>query len=118
MSNSHLDEARRTVARAAAPEGGGKDPNLVLMVIDGTTGTLDPAFDAHVLPIYRWAQAWFKGWQSQSSLTQSFEQAVAKIQKTKGSWWGIAAGPTAGLIVTMSRIKWVYNGPYIFVQMI
>ena len=29
MSDTHLDEARSVVARAAAPEGGGKDPNLI-----------------------------------------------------------------------------------------
>ena len=64
MSDSHLADARSAIARAASPEASGKDPNLVLYILDGVAGTMDPAFDAHVLPAERFAQAVWDQWQS------------------------------------------------------
>ena len=114
ISDTHLDDARSVEARASAAEGGGKDPNLVLLFLDGPSGTLDPAFDAHVLPITRWAQAWFEGWQSRVHLTSAFENSGQKVRKATRTMWDVVAGPTAALLATMHRIKWAYNGPYIF----
>ena len=81
MSDTHLGDARGVVARAAAPEGCGKDLNLVLLCPAGPSGTLDPAFDAHVVPIARWAQAWFEGWQLHDHLSTAFENAKHKVQQ-------------------------------------
>ena len=36
---------------------GGRNPPLTLLAIDGTSGTLDPAFEAQVAPISNWATA-------------------------------------------------------------
>ena len=55
MSVTHLEWARRTLARAAAPPAAGKNPDLVLLAADAAGGTLDPAFDARVLPSRQWA---------------------------------------------------------------
>ena len=83
------------------------------MILDGPKGTLDPAFDAHCLPIMRWAQAWYEGWQSPRALTQAFADAKLKVAKAKRSVWDVAAGPTASLLGTLARIKWEHNGPSI-----
>ena len=113
FSDSHLDQTRSVVARAGSPEGSGKDPNLILMILDGPKGTLDSAFDAHCLPIMRWAQAWYENWQSPRVLTQAFADAKLKVARAKRSVWDVAAGPVAGLLGTMARIKWEHNGPSI-----
>ena len=57
MANSHLCNARRITARAVATDTGGKNFELVLYLADGATGTLDPAFAAHALPMFMWAVA-------------------------------------------------------------
>ena len=113
FSDSHLDQTRSVVARAGSPEGSDKDPNLILMILDGPKGTLDSAFDAHCLPIMRWAQAWYENWQSPRVLTQAFADAKLKVARAKRSVWDVAAGPVAGLLGIMARIKWEHNGPSI-----
>ena len=54
MAPSHLEAARRTIAKAVAPTAGGKSSQIVLYAADGARGTLDPAFDANVLPLQMW----------------------------------------------------------------
>ena len=58
VCDSVLHTARTRVAAAAAPQAGGKSPDLVLYIIDGPEGTLDPAFQAHSEPAKMWATAW------------------------------------------------------------
>jgi hypothetical protein len=48
-----LGTTRSRVATAAAPQ---------------ASGTLDPAFDAHVMPLKHWATAWWEGWNDEPSL--------------------------------------------------
>ena len=36
---------------------GGKNPDAVLMIADSAGGSVDPAYDAHCLPIKHWAMA-------------------------------------------------------------
>ena len=110
MSNSHLAQARRTIARASAPEGGGKDPNLVLYVVDGVSGSCDPAFDAHVLPVTRYATAWWEGWQPSATIASAYEHARARIFK-KNLAWGCVNGPLAALIVSLERMRWLFVSP-------
>ena len=57
MADTALEKVRRAIARAAAPEGTGKNYDLVLLACDADQGTMDPAFDVHVLPIQRWSMA-------------------------------------------------------------
>jgi hypothetical protein len=59
LSDTALATTRSRVACAAAPQAGGKNPDLTLYALDGSTGTLDPAFDSHILPIKYWAMAWW-----------------------------------------------------------
>ena len=48
-------ETRRMVAQVVAPETGGKNAELTLYLADGSTGTLDPLFAAHGVPVHSWA---------------------------------------------------------------
>ena len=109
MSDSTLLEARRITAKAAAPEGGGKDPNLVLYILDGVSGTLDPAFDAHILPLIRYAHAWWEKWQDRELLTSAFHSSVAKLAAAKRSYWDVATGPTGAMIASL----WRLNGRFV-----
>ena len=52
------------VARAASPQAGGKSPDIILWMLDGQSGTLDPAFNAHVCPLMYWALANYQAWQT------------------------------------------------------
>ena len=57
VAPSHLEAGRRAIAKAVAPEAGGKSSQVVLYVADGTRGALDLAFDANALPLQTWALA-------------------------------------------------------------
>ena len=63
-SNTHLHNMRVSVAGAVAPEASGKNPDLVLLTAATDTGTMDPAFDAHVLPLKFWSFAVWQTWRS------------------------------------------------------
>ena len=75
MSCSHLRTARCAVARAVSAPGGGKSHNAILFAVDAATGTLDPAFDAHVLPMKMLALAWWQRWQPAASLNAAVRHA-------------------------------------------
>ena len=60
MSDTHLARARCAIASAVGAEGRGKSHDAVLYAIDASTGTLDPAFDAHALPLKMLALAWWE----------------------------------------------------------
>ena len=112
MSDSHLSQVRSLIARASSPEGGGKDLNLVLYLLDGVSGSLDPAFDAHVLPIVRYATAWWEGWQKASAISAAMTDAQRKLA-SRGFKWGCVCGPMAALIMTLRRVAWVIVSPTI-----
>ncbi len=77
------------------------------MVIDGSSGTLDPAFDAHVLPIVRYAYAWWESWQPAHPLTKAFGDAYSRLI-AKNMSWGVVNGPIAALIMSLLRMKWSF----------
>ena len=85
MSDTHLLAARAAVARAAAPDSGGKSPDFVLYALDAAGGTTDPAFDAHVLPLKHWALAhWERWYPRQSLLTRCGSHAETTMCQTLG----------------------------------
>ena len=59
IADSALTDARREIARAAAPATAGKNPNMILYTLDGASGTMDPAFEANASGIAAWASAWW-----------------------------------------------------------
>ena len=107
VSDTALQTTRSTVvAAAAAPEAGGKNPDINLLVLDGPAGTLDPAFHAHLAPLKHWALAWWEGWFSKKQMEHAFTEASLKLGNAKGTWWGRVTGPTGALLATSHRLGW------------
>ena len=100
-----LKQQQSTIARAAAPEGGGKNPQKVLYALDGATGTLDPAFDAHAVLVKHWAAAWWEGWMPRASMTQAYNCVKGRFASQLPKWNSVA-GPTAALWITFRRSGW------------
>ena len=105
VSNSALNDRRSVLARAAAPEGGGKNPLKVLYALDGASGTLDPSFDAHMLPIKHWATAWWEGWIDPCQLERAFVHR-SSLPAAHRLQWARVAGPTAALDMSLTRVGW------------
>ena len=110
MSNTHLEQARRAVSRASAPSAGGKNFELVLHLLDGASGTLDPAFDAQVQPLYMWALAHWQRWQTEASLRETSEHAQRSVFSEDIIIWNRVHGPATAVIPSASRIGWTIRG--------
>eukprot|EP00973_Karenia_brevis_P007693 1045034-Karenia_brevis.AAC.1 len=98
MSNTHLLQVRRKIAKASAPVGGGKNPDIVLATIDAAAGTLDPAFDAHVGPIQHWALAMWQQWQTATSMHEIMENARHAVCGPAGVRWAKVSGPASATL--------------------
>ena len=106
VSDTNLNLVRTRTATAAAPQAGGKNPELILYTLDGTAGTLDPAFEAHAAPLLCWGLAHWCRWFSTDQLALAFQEASLKLSRCKGSWWSSVAGPTTALVATVQRLGW------------
>jgi hypothetical protein len=115
ISDTSLDAARSKVATAAAPSAGGKNPTLVLLAHDGATGTLDPAFEAHLCPVRHWALAIWEGWQTHRQMAGVFEAAIAKLGAGATLDWNRVTGPATAFIASLKRISWHMPSPTQFV---
>ena len=96
---SALVQARRTVGRAAAPRACGKNVDLAWYAVDGSCGTGDPGFEAHVLPIIHWATAWSEQWLPPDMLASSFSAALEAVGKDATLKWNKAVGPTVAALM-------------------
>ena len=105
VGNTHLQNMRSSIARAAAPEGGGKNPDLILLVLDADTGTLDPAFDAHVAPLRFWSLAIWEEWICINRLSTVLANVQNKLNASKSPWL-VTTGPVAALLNSLARIGW------------
>ncbi len=106
VADTSLASMRSSVAASVAHDSGGKNPDIVLLAVDGTNGTLDPAFMAHSCPVQYWALAWWEEWFKADLLQSTFTQAAIKLDNCAGSWWSASAGPTAALLATVKRLNW------------
>ena len=112
MADSHLLNTRRAIAHAVSPDGGGKHFELTLLAADGNTGTLDPAFDAHIIPLFM--RAWWQKWQPLQSLCDAAENAKERIMVDGAAAWRKVTGPAATLIASAQRIGWTIDqGRYV-----
>jgi len=111
MADTHLQDARATVARAAAADGGGKAHDFTLYALDAAGGTLDPAFDAHILPIKHWALAHWQQWTAREELASAFVSAAARLQRVTRTAWEAVTGPSSALIASLWRIGWTIVAP-------
>ena len=108
VADGMLKDQRSVIARAAAPEGKGKNPLKTLYALDGSSGTLDPAFEAHALLVKHWTLAWWENWVDPDALTASYELAKSKHGSGKVSWNSVA-GPAAALHLSMRRANWQWT---------
>ena len=107
VSNSALSDRRSVLARAAAPAGSGKNPLKVLYALDGANGSLDPSFDAHLLPMKHWALAWWEAWIEPCHLEKAFAHRM-QVSQAHRTQWARAAGPIAALDLSLQRIGWIW----------
>ena len=107
LSDSALYLARSKIAAAAAAPTGGKSIELLLHLLDGPAGTLDPAFEAHTSPLLLWTIAVWERWFSRDQLAKAFTQASLKVAKKEGeSCWSLVTGPATALLASLARIGW------------
>eukprot|EP00973_Karenia_brevis_P029873 4119788-Karenia_brevis.AAC.1 len=79
---------------------------MTLYALDGTGGTLDPAFHAHLLPLQTWATAWWQRWVPEHKMQQAFVQAELKLSEIGRCKWRAVTGPITAMIVSCQRIGW------------
>ena len=94
---------RSVVARSLAPPGGGKNTDLILLTADADTGTVDPCFDAHVLPFKFWSLAIWEQWRSNEEFCNAVANVRGNLQSCKSAW-AVSTGPIAPLLARVSRI--------------
>ena len=110
MACSHLRSARCSIAQTIAADTGGKHHELVLHAIDGACGTLDPAFDAHGLPIWMWALAHWQEWVPNTLLDEAVLHADRRVLSLDGkAKWRIVAEIAAAVVASASRIGWRFQ---------
>ena len=114
MAPSHLETARRTIAKAVAPGAGGKAAAAVLYVADGAGGTLDPAFDAHVLPLQSWALALWQQWAPVKELEAALRRALELHPPDRPTKWRKGAGPVAAMLAAARRLGWSVHDHRLF----
>ena len=100
-----LQAARSAIARAASPPTAGRDVDITLMLHDGETGTLDPAFAVHAFPLHAWAREIWDSPQVLSAMTVAFNQAKKKLEDANNVWSKVT-GPITALIATLWRLGW------------
>jgi len=116
VSDSALRVSRSLIASMLSSSEGGKNPDAVLMVTDSAGGSIDPAYDAHCLPIKHWATAYWERWQPGQLLAQSFEAAAVRVADAVRSPWDVVTGPAAALIASLWRVNWDVLSPAVFVD--
>ena len=106
LSDSALLDARRLTLRAAAPPNAGKNVDAALAALDGKDGTMDVAFDAHLLGLRHFAHAHWEGWFDSKTLTEAFQFGATRVAKAVGSPWHSVHGPITALVATLQRLGW------------
>ena len=92
--------------KAASPAAGGRNPILTSLALDRTSGTLDPAFEAHASVTEHWALAAWDNWFTDDQLQRAIDGARRKLNNAKGSWWSVVAGPPTATLATLRKLKW------------
>ena len=70
--------------------------DYVLYVVDAATTTLDPAFDAHVLPMESLTLAGCERWQPREWLSEAVLLAKEKVVQDGVAVWSNVTGPIGG----------------------
>ena len=82
----------------------------MLYVADGVSGTVDPACDAHTLPMSMWALAHWQAWVPVSQLASAMNEAVDVMGLLpQNRLWANATTPARVLLVSLWRIRWTVH---------
>ena len=106
VADTQLVQLRRALAKAVSPPTAGRNPDLVHFAAAAAGDDVDPAHLAHVLPLYRWALAWWENWVPQSSLRSAF--GARSGASATATAWNSVAGPTAAAVCTAARLGWCF----------
>jgi hypothetical protein len=106
VANTPLRDVRALIARTASPDTYGRSVDLVFHALDAAGVRIDPAYEAHVLPIMRWAIAWWEQWVPPSALQRAYVAAVHKLGRSDGRAWQNVAGPVAAMVASAWRLGW------------
>ena len=104
LSDTALHAAHSSVATASASATHGKQLDVVLYVMDGASGKLDPAFDAHTGPFRTWALTVWSDWFPNEVLQVAINKARQKLNNAKRAVWAAVGGPATALLATAQRI--------------
>ena len=108
VSNSML-YAQRSSVSAASVTGGRGDLDLSLMMADGSmSGTADPAFAAHQIPIARWAEAVWESWIPRAALAMLIKFAIEAL-KGRAYPWARVRGPGCAFVASAWRLGWTVS---------
>ncbi len=106
VADDVLERRRRTVAAAVSAGAQGKSVDAVLALADDRPDqSLDPAYDAHKLPIGRWAEAMFSRWAKREAMEDTMRRERARLAKARRPW-GAVRGPAGAVLATAERINW------------
>ena len=83
-STSQLQAARSAQAQAIATDTAGQNPDVILYVADGPSGTVDPTFDAHVNVIKAWALVWWESWFPKHVMVRTHRAARLRLNAANG----------------------------------
>ena len=111
VSDTHLEAARRDVAKAVGTSTRGSHHDRALYMSDVAGSRLDPAFDAHALPLQYYALAWWESWAEPYELRQHFASAWRKLAAAKWNWNQVT-GPITAVLATANRLKWHFTSAH------
>ena len=66
---------------------------------------MDPAFDAHVLPVKFWSLAVWESWIDANKMTATIANVRDKLSRAKCAW-SVTTGPVAALLNSLQRVGW------------
>ena len=72
--------------------------------MDGASGKLDPAFDAHTGPLETWALTIWSDWFPTGVMQAAVDKPKQKLDRAKGAVWAAVAGSVTALLATAKRI--------------
>ena len=111
VPSSILLQQRRSAAAAAAPSNGicGQSLDLALIVADESIGgKADPAYAAHVGPIFEWAQAVWEQWIPLPALMRLVASSKLRLDRAVRPW-SVVRGPAAAVVATATRLGWTVH---------
>ena len=106
---TYLHQVRVAALCAALPPGPSRNVDIGFAILDAGGTALDPAGPAHALPVRHWGMALWEAWAPLQELQAIFDLTLERLRDRRGgdrSLWAVAAGPVAGLILTVWRLQW------------